>query len=114
MPLVPIPYVHVGIGALLTISSLPLCFKLVPKNRFYGVRVPKAFVSDANWYAINCFGGVALLLCGLLLILFGYLTWNIAPSPRSPMAVIDLIAPLAGLVLAIVLVQIYARSLPNK
>jgi uncharacterized membrane protein len=114
MPLVPIPYVHVGIGALLTIVSLPLCFKLVPKNNFYGIRIPKAFISDANWYAINCFGGVVLTLGGLFLMLFGYLTWDSAPSPNDPMAVIDMVAPLPVLALAIVIILVYARTLPEK
>jgi len=110
----PIPYVHIGLGALLTIVSPPLILKLVPMNRSYGVRIPKAFVSDANWYAINRVGGVALLICGLALVLFGCVTWNTAPAPSNPMAVVDLVAPLVVLPLALCLIALYARTLPDR
>jgi hypothetical protein len=112
--LVPIPYVHIGIGTLLVTVSIPLIFKLVPKNHFYGVRIPKALVSQANWYTINRFGGVVLLFCGLLLVFFGYATWNTPPSPDNPMAVVDLIVPLIVLLPAICLIVLYARTLPGE
>ena len=114
MPIVPIPYVQFGIGALLVIVSLPLCFKLVPRNCFYGVRIRKAFVSDANWYAINSFGGTVLVACGLFLMFFAYMTWDIAPQPRDPLAAVDLMAPLPVLALALIFIQIYARKLPDE
>ena len=113
-PLVPIPYVQMGIGALLAVVSIPLIFKLVPMNPFYGVRIPKAFASESNWYAINRVGGVALFCSGLFLVFFGYLTWNTAPPPRNPMAVVDLLAPLVVLPLAFCLIVLYARTLPGK
>lgn len=36
---------------------LPLIRRKVGMNRFYGVRIPQAFVSDARWYEINEYGG---------------------------------------------------------
>ena len=40
---------------------IPLLFDLVPRNRWYGVRVREAFASDAAWYAANRLGGAALI-----------------------------------------------------
>jgi formate hydrogenlyase subunit 3/multisubunit Na+/H+ antiporter MnhD subunit len=40
---------------------LPLVFDLIPRNRWYGVRVREAMASDRAWYAANRIGGVALI-----------------------------------------------------
>jgi hypothetical protein len=40
---------------------LPLVFEVIPRNRWYGVRVREAMGSDAAWYAINRLGGLALI-----------------------------------------------------
>jgi len=37
--------------------SLPLIYRKVPMNRFYGIRIPQAFASTERWYAINAHGG---------------------------------------------------------
>jgi len=92
---VPIPDVLTGLGLLYAVLSLPLIFKMVPKNRFYGIRIRKAFVSDGNWYAINKAGGILIFVCGLLLVVFAHVTRDLAPSPRSILAPVYLIAPLA-------------------
>jgi hypothetical protein len=43
------------------VISLPLVLGLIPRNGFYGIRVREAFASDANWYAINRLGSIALI-----------------------------------------------------
>jgi hypothetical protein len=40
---------------------LPLLFGLIPRNRWYGVRVREAMTSDAAWYAVNRTGALALI-----------------------------------------------------
>src|SRR6476661_9679123 len=37
--------------------SLPLIYRKIPMNRFYGIRIPQAFASAERWYAINAYGG---------------------------------------------------------
>jgi uncharacterized membrane protein len=51
------------IGALLLALSLPLVFRAIPMNRYYGFRTPAAFKSEQNWYEINARGGL-MLACG--------------------------------------------------
>jgi uncharacterized membrane protein len=45
---------------------LPLLFNLIPRNRWYGVRVREAMASDAAWYAVNRLGGMALIAACLI------------------------------------------------
>jgi hypothetical protein len=113
--LVPIPYVHVGMGLGAAIVSVPLILRMVPMNRAYGIRIRKAFVSPANWYAINAFAGKVMLVLGLLLMGFGLLAQDLAPPPSSPAAPLFLVAPLAvAILVGFVLIGGFARRLPDR
>jgi len=109
---VPIPYVHIGLGLAVVLVCLPLVLGKVQMNRAYGIRVPEAFASERNWYALNAYGGKLFLAFGLFLIAFGFLSRGIAPSPASLWAPVFLIVPLPAVVPAIVLVKRYAARLP--
>jgi uncharacterized membrane protein len=74
-------------GILFIVVSLPLLRGSIPMNRFYGFRIPKAFTSDANWYAINKYGAKALIFWSMVMILSGALFLLIGIS-----------SPLAGLI----------------
>lgn len=112
---IPIPYVHAGMGVLLAILSLPLILGIVPMNRGYGIRIRKAYVSESNWRAINRFGGVVMLIVGLLLVVFSYETAAMAPPPRSILAPVYLVAPLlVGILVGTIAVSIYSGTLPDK
>ena len=103
-----------GIGGATILVSLPLVLKLVPMNRYYGVRLPKAFISAPNWYAINAYGGRLLVLFGLFLTSFGYLTRDAAPPATSGWAPLYLIAPLLPLLPVLWLIRTRARRLPDQ
>jgi hypothetical protein len=112
--IVPVPYVLGGLGALLSVTSVPLILRKVPMNRAYGVRIAKAFVSDENWYAVNEYGGKLLLGFGLFLLVFALLTRDLAPEPTDPRAPLYLIVPLLGLVPVGLLIHAFARRLPDR
>ena len=40
--------------------SLPLIYRRIPPNRFYGFRVKASFLSREHWYAINAYAGQLL------------------------------------------------------
>ena len=44
-------------GAVMFFVSLPLIYRKVPMNRFYGIRVREAFKSNDRWFEINTYGG---------------------------------------------------------
>lgn len=63
--------------------SLPLVRGKVPPNHFYGFRTRKAFASTGNWYRINHYGGWALIVWSLLLLVAGLVKLSLvqwAPS----------------------------------
>ncbi len=111
--IVPITWVHIGLGAMMMIVSAPLAARKVPMNRAYGVRLRKSFVSDSNWYEVNAYGGRLLLGLGAFLVLFGILARDAAPPPTSPWAPVFLVAPLLLLIPALALIAAFARRLPD-
>src|SRR5215470_12362839 len=52
-----IGFAFVIVGLVTFFVSLPLLYRKVPMNRFYGIRIAQSFVSDARWYEINEYGG---------------------------------------------------------
>jgi hypothetical protein len=112
--IVPIPYVHIGIGLCTVLISIPLIIKKVPMNRVYGIRVQKAFVSDGNWYKLNSYGGKLFLVFGLFLFGFGCLGGYFAPPPTSLWAPVYLVVPLTAIVPVVVLINAFARGLPDR
>jgi hypothetical protein len=108
---IPIPYVHFGVGLLCALASAPLILRCVPMNRAYGFRLPKAFVSADNWYAVNAFGGQLLAAFGAGLVVFSVATRDAAPSPRSLWAVLYLVGPLLPFVALLLAVRRFADRL---
>ena len=75
------PLVNIGIALLIGILSIPLIFRRVPMNPFYGIRFPESYKSDKSWYAINEFGGKALFLASLPILISGL--WACFANPRN-------------------------------
>ncbi|HXH37001.1 MAG TPA: SdpI family protein [Thermoanaerobaculia bacterium] len=110
--MIPPVVVHCGVGALVTVLSLPLVLRKVPMNRAYGVRVRKAFTSESNWYDINAYGGKLLLAYGLALVAFGLLARDAAPPPASIWTAPFVVGPLVLVFPILGLISAYARRLP--
>ena len=68
-----VPWWYLSLYALLILAGLPLIFKVVPPNRWYGFRLPGAMISPEVWYDINALGGKMLIgsmvLCAALNLL---------------------------------------------
>lgn len=112
--LIPIPYVHMGIGAATALISIPLVLRMIPMNRIYGIRTPKAFDSEYNWYALNAFGGRLLLYFGGFVLAFGYATRKIAPLPTSLWAPVFFVGPLLAIIPVLARIKAFARGLPDR
>lgn len=63
--------IDIGIAILFAGLSVPLIFRKVPMNHFYGIRFRQSFKSKEAWYEINEYGGKALLLSSLPILLSG-------------------------------------------
>lgn len=62
-----------GLYGVLILASLPLIFRWIPPNRWYGFRLPGARLNPVVWYHINEMGGkffaVAMGVCILVNLL---------------------------------------------
>lgn len=111
--IVPIQYVHLGLGVLTAVFALPLIYRKIPMNRAYGIRIRKAFASNGNWYSINEYGGRLFFAFGLFMLCFSFLTWQSAPLPTSVWAPVYLVLPLLAIIPVIVLINRHAKHLPE-
>lgn len=68
---VVIPSVVTFIGMFLFVLALPLWLRMVPVNRFYGLRIPSVMVSDERWYAANAYAGQVFLVWSLVTLTAG-------------------------------------------
>ena len=105
LPTIPPATVLILLGTVVSLSSLPLLFCLVKPNRFYGIRVPAAFTSESNWYAINSFGAKRFLLFGAIVTIVG---WVLERFPQLPFWV-----PILCLVITLPLLLLTVRSIAN-
>lgn len=60
-----------GVTVLLILASLPMALRLVSLNRYYGLRVPAAYVSEQQWLLMNQVSGVTMIVGGLLMLAVG-------------------------------------------
>ena len=61
--------------AITAIAGIPLILKLVPPNEVFGVRTERALSHKEVWYAVNWFGGWALVAAAAFTIL-AILIWS--------------------------------------
>lgn len=111
--MIPPVVAHCGIGLVTIAISIPLVLRKVPMNRLYGIRVPKAFKSDANWYDINAYGGKLFLAFGLFLVIFGIAVKDLAPPPTSIWTAPFVVGPLLLVLPILALINSYVRGLPD-
>ena len=100
-------------GLVVSGISIPLILRRIPMNGFYGVRIPKSFVSDANWYAINAYGGRVLAVAGAIVSVVGLII-RFRPPSGDAAIVVAAVAPAVVLVLSIIPVLMFARHLPSR
>lgn len=60
-----------GIPILVIVLSIPMVFGIIPPNRYYGLRLEKAYSSPELWYASNRIGGLYMLVAGIIALLMG-------------------------------------------
>jgi hypothetical protein len=61
-----------AIGPVLVLLSLPLMFRWVPPNRFFGLRIPSTLRNRSVWYDANALSARHLFSLGLFLVLLEF------------------------------------------
>ena len=107
------PLVLVFLGVVMVAVSVPLIARMVPMNRFYGVRTRKAYASEENWYELNAYGGRLFLGYGAFLGVVGAVGLAAAPDPTSIWAPVFIVGPLLGIVPVILLLNARGKRLPG-
>ena len=102
--------VHVAAGLLLIALAIPLILRRVPMNQLYGMRIARAFESDAAWYDINAYGGKLLFAYGVALVIYGIFARPFAPDPRSIWSLVYVLAPFVLVAPMLALIFRYANS----
>jgi uncharacterized membrane protein len=101
---------HLVTGLVIIALAVPLILRRIKMNALYGVRIPKAFESESNWYAINEFGGKVLVLAGAAVSAAGLLA--ILWPPASPYSILLLAAaPVPVLLLGLLPILRFAKGL---
>jgi hypothetical protein len=96
-------------GVLIFLLSLPMIYRKVPMNHFYGVRIPAAFESDQRWYDINAYGG-RLMAIGALPIVGAGVTGLFLPTDwLLPYAWAATVVTLVSVLVPLVLVLRWSR-----
>jgi hypothetical protein len=111
--LIPVPHVLIGLGAVMIAVSVPLAVRMVPMNRWYGVRTRKALASEDNWYELSACGGKLLAAYGGFLVLVGVIGLGVAPDPTSLWSPVLLGLPLLPIVVVLLLIQARGKRLPG-
>jgi len=55
-----------AIGPVLILFSLPLIFRWVPPNRYFGLRIPSTLKSRSVWYDANALNGRHLFILSVV------------------------------------------------
>jgi uncharacterized membrane protein len=61
-----------ALGPVLILASIPMMFGWLPRNRYFGLRVPATLSSDAVWYAVNARCGRHMFALGLFMVLLEF------------------------------------------
>jgi serine/threonine protein kinase len=100
------------VPALVIGASIPLVMRLVPPNRWYGVRTPKTFSSLDMWYRVNQVVGWWMIAGALVVICFSLVLWKLHPDwPASKLNYWTNIAMAISIVLISAASLLYVKRL---
>ncbi len=97
-------------GLVINAVSWPLILRMVPMNRFYGIRMAASFESKERWYAINAYGGKQMAGWAWVTILWGLAGQWVPESVRMSYVMFSPLAVLLPLGIGIVLTVIRAQK----
>ena len=104
-----------GLAILFIAISIPLVKRKIKMNAWYGVRIPKSFESEENWYKINAYGGKRLIVWSSLLVLIGIATFFIpldeSNSASSALSILLAFSPLIVVVPAIIEILSFSKKM---
>lgn len=105
-----VPLTIAAAGFLILFLCLPLVYRKVPMNRYYGVRIGQSFASTERWYEINERGGRLLAYGSCVIILVGLAGFLAPPRYFLWYAVFAGIVVLVSILLPVVQTMFWAKA----
>lgn len=102
---------QIATGILLIVVARPLVQGRIKPNRWYGVRIPKAFESDANWYAINRFGGQRLMIWSWAIVAAGILSLFLPLRTSDALTMLSALLPAIIVMIPTLEIMRFAKTL---
>ena len=101
----------IGGGILLILSALPMLYKCVKPNHWYGFRTPKTLSDERIWYPANSYAAKWMILTGMItIVVAGVLRLTDVPPIKYQLLCSSTF--LGGLILTLIMSLIYLRKLP--
>ena len=97
-------------AVLFIVLAIPLKNGKIKMNRLYGVRIPKSFDSEENWYKINKYGAERMIIWAIPLIAIGFISFFITFYRNVLLISVFSAAPLIILI-PVIEVFFYAKRL---
>jgi uncharacterized membrane protein len=98
-------------ATLLFLLAIPLVFKLVPQNPFYGVRTPRTLVDKELWYRANKYIGWALIFSSIFyLLVAAMIPSTVAGTTDFGRWLVHLAAFILPLILSLLLLGSYLKQ----
>jgi len=69
-----------ALGPILLIVAIPLMLRWIPRNRFFGFRVPSTLRKDSVWYDANALAGRHMFVLGASMVALEFVlprSWRI-------------------------------------
>ena len=98
---------------LIALVALPLVFRWIPRQSFYGVRTVKTLASDEIWYPVNCFAGVLMIMSSAIYIIVAWYLPDTTTVTAMGLGiwVIHLGAFIFPLIISLLIIRYYIRHL---
>jgi len=100
---------NISAGFLITILCIPLVKRKIKMNRWYGMRIPKSFKSEENWYKINEYGGKIFIYWSIPIVLIGIISLFLPPLGEKGTIILGLVPLLV--ILPTIQLLIYSRKI---
>lgn len=100
---------NIFVGLLITILCIPLVKRKIKMNGWYGMRIPKSFKSEENWYKINEYGGKLFIYWSIPILLIGIISLFLPALGEKEITILSL-APLL-VILPTIQLLVYSRKI---
>lgn len=102
---------QIATGLLFMAVARPLAQGRIKPNRWYGVRIPKSFESEANWYAINRFGGQRLTVWSWAIVAAGILSLFLPLRTSDALTMLSALLPAIIVMIPTLEIMRFAKTL---